>query len=216
MEVMEAEWSSKVWTKLKLFCTSKTWISRSRPAEASNLWPTSEEKRLPRIRKLSLKWESELSFTYPISNSPLTPHPRPPPPTPKKKAEGKKGVMLRIPLKDSSFLREFSPSLGYIFPRALHRYPRVCTKALTVICNLQGSLKNSWRFPSLREQSFLLALRRWKRPQRRGARRNGCFRRLTSSPRIEVWGTRVEIPYWWRVITQIRVVFLIVQARKFA
>ena len=73
MEVMEAEWSSKVWTKLKLFCISKTWISRSRPAEASNLWPTSEEKRLPRVRKFNLKWESELSFTSPISNSPQTP-----------------------------------------------------------------------------------------------------------------------------------------------
>lgn len=73
MEVMEAEWSSKVWTKLKLFCTSKMWISRSRPAEASNLWPTSEEKRLRGVRKFSLKWKSELSFTYPISNSPLTP-----------------------------------------------------------------------------------------------------------------------------------------------
>ena len=72
MEVIEAEWSSKVWTKLKFFCTSKMWISRSRPAEASNLWPTSEEKWFPRVRKFSLKWESELSFTSPISNSTLT------------------------------------------------------------------------------------------------------------------------------------------------
>ena len=39
--------------------------------------------------------------------------------------------------------------------------------------------------PSLRKHPFLLALRRWgrfaKRPQRRRARRNGCFRRLFSS-----------------------------------
>ena len=37
--------------------------------------------------------------------------------------------------------------------------------------------------PSLRQQPFLLALRRWgrfaKRPQRRRARRNGCFCRLS-------------------------------------
>ena len=142
MEVMEAEWSSKVWTKLKLFCTSKTWISRSRPAEASNLWPTSEEKRLPRVRKFSLKWESELSFTYPISNSPLTP-------------KEKKTLEIRQQsntayfslLKRPSKRFKFSPSLGYIFLRALHRYPRVYTQVLTVICNLQYSLWNSWRFP---------------------------------------------------------------------
>ena len=29
------------------------------------------------------------------------------------------------------------------------------------------------------------------------------------SPRNDVWETSAEIPYWWRVITQIRVVFLI-------
>ena len=112
MEVMEAEWSSKVWTKLKLFCTSKTWISRSRPAEASNLWPTSEEKRLPRIRKLSLKWESELSFTYPISNSPLTLHP-PPPPHPQEKSGGKKGsdAAYSSILKHSSKRFKFSPGV---------------------------------------------------------------------------------------------------------
>ena len=111
MEVMEAEWSSKVWTKLKLFCTSKTWISRSRPAEASNLWPTSEEKRSPRVRKLSLKWESELSFTYPISNSPLTFHP--PPPHPQEKSGGKKGsdAAYSSILKHSSKRFKFSPGV---------------------------------------------------------------------------------------------------------
>ena len=32
---------------------------------------------------------------------------------------------------------------------------------------------------------------------------------FTVSPRNDVWGTTGEIPYWWRVTTQIRIVFLI-------
>ena len=43
MEVIEAEWSSNVWTRTKSFIISKTWISRSRPADASNLWPKRRE-----------------------------------------------------------------------------------------------------------------------------------------------------------------------------
>ena len=47
---------------------------------------------------------------------------------------------------------------------------------------LEEKYCKSMIFYSLRKHPFLLALRRWgrfaKRPQRRRARRNGCFRRL--------------------------------------
>ena len=54
---------------------------------------------------------------------------------------------------------KFSPRLGYIFLRAIYRYPPVSTQVLTVICNIQYSLWNSWRFPreitsEEREQKF--------------------------------------------------------------
>ena len=37
-------------------------------------------------------------------------------------------------------------------------------------------------------------------------------RQVLVSPRNNVWGTRAEIPYWWRVTTQILVVLLIGRA----
>ena len=53
-----------------------------------------------------------------------------------------------------------------------------------LFCLVLSCLKRYCDINSLRKHSFLLALRRWKRfarrkrPQRRRARRNGCFRRL--------------------------------------
>ena len=41
-------------------------------------------------------------------------------------------------------------------------------------------------FNSLRKHPFLLALRRWGRFARRGARRNGCFRRLNATTSLEL------------------------------
>lgn len=43
IEVIDAEWSSNVWTKLKLFCISKMWMSLSLPADANSLWPASKQ-----------------------------------------------------------------------------------------------------------------------------------------------------------------------------
>ena len=46
--------------------------------------------------------------------------------------------------------------------------------------------RTGYKTPSLRKHPFLLALRLAKRPQRRRARRNGCFRRLQDSIQIPV------------------------------
>lgn len=53
-EVIEAEWSSIVWSKLKLFSQSKTWISRSRPALVRSLCP-GEQKVNNLLKKLWVK-----------------------------------------------------------------------------------------------------------------------------------------------------------------
>ena len=51
--------------------------------------------------------------------------------------------LLKLPYKRF----KFSPRLGYIFLRAIYRYPPVSTQVLAVICNIQYGLWNSWRFP---------------------------------------------------------------------
>ena len=48
---------------------------------------------------------------------------------------------------------------------------------------------------SLRKHPFLLALRRLKRPQRRRARRNGCFRRLKCVPRLIILKV-ITMKFW--------------------